>query len=114
MFGALLWKLCEFRLAHKICAELSTGFVLIVSEPREDQSKSNIAFGNSYLYYTSCILHYFTYSVDQNLFKLYGPLYLPQANEKKNIYVPILTDKICRRQIRLKKMFLEDQKISIV
>ena len=33
-----------------ISAKLSTSFVLIVSVPRGDQWKSNIAFGDSYLY----------------------------------------------------------------
>ena len=38
---------------YKICAELSTSFVLIVSVPNGDQSKSNMAFGDSYLYRVS-------------------------------------------------------------
>ena len=33
-FGALFWKLWEFKLADKICAELSASFVMIVSVPR--------------------------------------------------------------------------------
>ena len=49
-FGVLFWKLWAFKLAHKIYAELSTGFVLIISVPSSDQSKSNTVFMDSYLY----------------------------------------------------------------
>ena len=41
---------CEFKHAHQLRAELSTSFVWMVSVPRGDQSKSNIAFEDSYLY----------------------------------------------------------------
>ena len=37
------------NLRKKICAKLSPSFVLIVSVSRDDLSKSNIPFGDSYL-----------------------------------------------------------------
>ena len=51
-FGALLWKLLEFKRVrqHQISAEFSPRFVLIVSVPRGNQSKTKIAFGDSYQY----------------------------------------------------------------
>ena len=38
-------EIMRVQALHKICAELSTGFVLVVSVPRGDQWKINISFG---------------------------------------------------------------------
>ena len=46
---AAIGQLRQFKLVHKVCEELSTGFVLF-SVPSGNQSVSTITYRDSYLY----------------------------------------------------------------